>query len=156
MRIDGDFFVVGERRYPIASRIVDDTPMPGISSNPEPWTMRTRNVHLWFESGYIVSVSFGSMTYSDNHDAYPYSYPGPMTEFIEEPETVEVGVFHKDHKHLGHWGDGDSVIGYCNDVMVQGILDLADRGVLEVTFDDHEFDDLVERLNRGVHDTAQE
>ena len=48
---------------------------------------RIRRLHIPFENGLALSVIWGSMTYSDNHQ-----HPFEMETFIEEPELVEVGV----------------------------------------------------------------
>jgi hypothetical protein len=69
-----------------------------------------------FESGWSVSIIWGSMTYSDNHD-HAFGY-GPWPELIEEPETVEAAVLHKDREGV----EGD-VMGYMEADALNSLLD---------------------------------
>lgn len=57
-----------------------------------------RQALLRVESGWDISVIWGSMTYSDNHD-HPYGdwRTREVTEFHEEPALVEVALTQPDH-----------------------------------------------------------
>ena len=56
-----------------------------------------------FESKWSVSVIWGSMTYSDNHD-HGFGFP-PYQAFIETPTLVEAGILHADRERLQPDGD---------------------------------------------------
>jgi hypothetical protein len=78
---------VAERTWPVMrwrSSDNHEVPMPG-------FRFRVRIAHTLFESGWGMSVIWGSGTYSDNHDAW-----ADPDVFTEEPEQVEVGVMYRD------------------------------------------------------------
>jgi hypothetical protein len=73
-----------------------------------PFDFQRRQFVVHFENGWEVSIIWGSMTYSDNHDHGLGR--GPIPEFIEQPETVEVAVLHKDREQV----QGGDVMSYCD------------------------------------------
>lgn len=117
--IDGDLFRIGDRRYPIANRSNEALPLHTTAGEFE-----FRRVLLKCESGLALSIIWGSLTYSDNHD-HPYL----RDEFVEEPRLVEVGVM--SHDGLVRVGDEQAVYGYQDVGEVLAILDKANRGVVD-------------------------
>ena len=85
-----------------------------------------------FESKWMVSVIWGSMTYSDNHDHGLASHP--HVEFIETPEQVEAAVLHVDRDGLqGNDGDPFAYIDeYQLNALLTFISQLATDAVFEV------------------------
>ncbi len=81
-----------------------------------------------FDTGYILSVTWGPCTYSDNYHASFNSY------LIEYDYTynlsanlVEVGIKHSDTGRLITFNTGDSVCGYVNsDTVIEVIKKLED------------------------------
>ena len=57
-----------------------------------------RQFRVRFESKWSVSIIWGSMTYSDNHD-HGFGRP-PYPEFVETPQRVEVAIQHADRDGL--------------------------------------------------------
>lgn len=89
MRFDHEaaVFIVGGRRFPVRNAGIGDSDMMSGRIH------RERHIYLVFENGIGMSVAWGSMTYSDNHQDYDYApttgfVTGP---FVEEPTTVEIG-----------------------------------------------------------------
>lgn len=67
------------------------------------YVFERRQFIVKFESGWRVSIIWGSMSYSDNHDhAFGRSY----ADFVETPETVEAAVFHANREGI-QGNDGD-------------------------------------------------
>ena len=62
-----------------------------------------RQFRVRFESKWSVSIIWGSMTYSDNHD-HGFGRP-PYAEFVETPQLVEAAVLHADRD--GIFPDGE-------------------------------------------------
>lgn len=56
-------------------------------ADPDAFTHRTRQARLGFEAGWLISIVWGSCTWSTNHDD-PFG-DGP---FVETPATVELAV----------------------------------------------------------------
>ena len=52
----------------------------------------TRQAVVAYENRWSLSIIWGDMTYSSNHNTL-ISYRDDLTEFTEEPGTVEVGIF---------------------------------------------------------------
>lgn len=77
-----------------------DTSLPD-DIYPEPF--RVRQALILFESGWSVSIIWGSASYSTNHDATMFA----RSAFTETPEVVEVAVMDRDGAMVG----GD-VLGY--------------------------------------------
>ena len=76
---------VGARVYPVKHWHSSDS-----------YGARVRQAILDFENRWGLSVIWGSMNYSDNyehHDPVPGIWEKETQPFVEEPETVEVGVF---------------------------------------------------------------
>src|SRR5262245_47167632 len=80
---------VDGRRWPVAEVKHHDV------EGPDGMSMlhRFRGAAIAFESGWTVSVLWGTGTYSDNHGIWPGR---PEDEFTETPAAVEVGVIHID------------------------------------------------------------
>lgn len=78
-----------------------------------------------FESKWIVSIIWGSMTYSDNHD-HGFGR-GPYAELVETPETVEVAILHADREGI-QGGDHQN---YCDADDVNFTLDLMSRAATD-------------------------
>jgi hypothetical protein len=55
----------------------------------------TRVMRCYFENRWGMSIIWGSMTYSTNYD-HPWGLRGNHHEFVEEPDTVEVGIIMPD------------------------------------------------------------
>ena len=83
--------------------------------------METRRARVITEPGVVVSIVWGSMTYSSNH-----SHPYEDRPFFEEPSVVEVATW---FDREGYNGDRDPV-GYCTPEAVSFIIDRANRGLL--------------------------
>lgn len=73
------WLVVGQARYP-AELVSEDVPLPS------GYVHRVRRASVYFESGWRVSVVWGSATYSDNRSDLSTGV------FTEEPCHVEVAV----------------------------------------------------------------
>lgn len=133
------FLRVGHRMYPAMEHDKSDTPVcvddPG--SPIFNHVYRVRRARLGFESGWAMSVIFGTMTYCENRDRYgDPGNPGgqfglrnvePHTKFSESPATVEVMVFPPEHY------DGDRALwaepfGWQNVNQVQELIDLLNNG----------------------------
>lgn len=97
---------VGDREWPALFEFRDD-PVTGL-----PFTVRRAKVT--YEGG-VVSVVWGSLTYSTNHD-----HGMDPVEFVEEPEVVEVGM----------WNTGGElhVLGYVDADGLNRMLDWIARG----------------------------
>jgi hypothetical protein len=85
-RLKMDVLDVGERTYPVK-----------VWRHCDEHGHSLRQAILEFENRWGLSITWGSMTYSDNHDHDEWRRRigrEPMhSEFIEEPHQVEVGVF---------------------------------------------------------------
>ena len=111
----------GGRKYPIApgNRDSENVPLP----SGRPW--RTERVRLMFENGWVLSIVWGTGTYSDNYDPY-WGDPRPS---IEEPETVELAAWRDVARDTDpgagmiDWG-GDTVAGRVPVLRLQAIIDL--------------------------------
>lgn len=80
-----------------------------------------RGVHVKFDNGWIVSIQWGSGTYSDNHDDLnidAWTRPAP------DSTTAEVAVWKNDGK-MRRWDEGDVVAGWKSWEDVQALLDMA-------------------------------
>jgi hypothetical protein len=58
--------------------------------------IHTRQFVVHFESGWSASIIWGNATYSDNHDCSIIR----EQEFVEQPRTVELAIFHKDREGI--------------------------------------------------------
>lgn len=97
---------VGPRQWP--AEIFIETIDHGIGLGEPMWYHR-RQARVWFESGWGVSIIWGSGAYGSNHDKW--------TETInEEPTAVECGIT-DDNGLLGH-----RVAGYMNADDVNDLL----------------------------------
>jgi hypothetical protein len=101
---------VGERMWPAQIYVESaDLAEAGVAKH-----YHRRQARVMFESGWGLSIAWGSGTYSNNHDAWG--------EAIEEsPTTVEVGI--NDGSHLV---DG-KVAGYVDADFVNELLDEISR-----------------------------
>lgn len=102
---DGRWFVVAHRRYPVVEANVANTDMGG-----EFGVWHTRRCVVKVETGYEVSIIWGSGTYSTNHyrgswSRYGGMFDGEEQPFVEDVDTVEVAVF---DRH-GEWLTGEPV-----------------------------------------------
>lgn len=107
---------VGDRVWIAQRGIWTDYDIPG---DGEWKIIRERQVVVSFESGWNVSVIWGDMTYSSNHDArWGKDWCGNVVPpFTDTPEVVEVGVMRRG-LHLS--GDPFS---YVNDFALNVLLD---------------------------------
>jgi hypothetical protein len=91
--------------------------------NMTPW--HVRGARVIFENGWLVSIVWGSGTYSDNYHHTLHTSAG--IEFIEEPEVVEIAVWNdrirdkNGHAKMIEWPDGDTVRGF---TPVEGLPEL--------------------------------
>ena len=121
--IDAHHLQVGDRtwwgEYTTEGTITGEAAAAIAEQIGHPFDFQRRLFTVHFESGWSVSIVWGSMTYSDNHDHGLGM--GPIPEFIETPELVEVGVLHKDRERLQP--DGDPM-GYCDEDDVNFVIDV--------------------------------
>lgn len=123
--LDAHHLQVGERvwwgEYTTEGSLSSESEAVAQISHDLGWMLQfeRRQFIVRFESGWSVSVIWGSMTYSDNHD---HGMPPGQREFNETPEQVELAILHKDRD--GVQGGGDA-IGYCDQDDVNFILDEA-------------------------------
>jgi len=89
---------VGDRRWPVSYSEVSDIRLPPIEAHrPIVECQFRRQAIVAFESGWAVSVLWGSLTFSDNHDHF---YVDDVV-FTDEPECVEVGILWRDEGLIG-------------------------------------------------------
>jgi hypothetical protein len=136
---DGVFFEIGDRRWPMLAWVNDSQwfPVEDRWGAPGFW-FRHRRVRLQFESGYSLSITWGDCTHGDNYDCNRHTTPDDMHAdgFTEEPNAVEIAIFHKDHKALGTWPDGDLIQGYVEAERLLAIIESLDAGAPPVWFDE--------------------
>jgi hypothetical protein len=96
------FLEVGDRRWPIAS-------FDNRDSGSGDFVHYVRRARLLFENGWMLSIVWGSCTYSTNYDAGA----GTSGPFTGEPSTVELAAWN-DRLDTGMvtWPGGDTVEGY--------------------------------------------
>ena len=109
-----------------------------IGGRPIPWAevrredvggYHARGLRVPFESGWVLSVQWGSGTYSTNHDAFDFL--GDSTPFAEEANTAEIALLNRDDKMI-RWPDGDEVHGWATPEQVLRLIDhLAAPGAIE-------------------------
>lgn len=122
--IDKHHLQVGDRtwwgEYSTAGSLSSESEAVARISHDLGWTLQyeRRQFTVHFESGWMVSVIWGSMTYSDNHD-HGMPHAGEQ-ELIETPERVEIGILHKDRDGV----QGGDVMGYMDEDDVNFTLDL--------------------------------
>jgi len=121
--IDAEHLQVGERdvwwgEYTTEGSIDAETAALLGEQMGHPFAYERRGFIVRFESGWSVSVIWGSMTYSDNHDHGMGFMRNDTPPFIETPERVELGILHKDREGV----QGGDVIGYCDEDDVNFIL----------------------------------
>lgn len=111
------------RWYPVARHRVETVDLPPDLDSP-PHRTRQALVPVG-ETGWELSIVWGTGTYSDNHAClFPPSIGG--SEFVEDPDRVEIAAFNRDGIMVD-WADGDTVQGYVVAAEVAHILDrLAD------------------------------
>ena len=115
-----------------------------------PFDFQRRLFTVRFESGWSVSVVWGSMTYSDNHDHGLGR--GPLPPFIETPELVEVGVLHKDRENLQP--DGDPM-GYMEADALNSLLDFVSTLATTAQVQFGAIEDEADPQARWVYDRGQ-
>jgi hypothetical protein len=105
---------VGDRTWPaeIDSQSVDHGDVLGEDSTHR-W-FHIRRARVWFESGWGVSIAWGSGNYGTNHENW-------SERLNEEPTTVEVGVI----SEAGLLGS--RVAGYMEAEVVNELLDEVSR-----------------------------
>ena len=118
--------VVGARRWPCRAVAVTDTRLPiGLT---EFHCMRDRAFRVMFESGWSVSIIWGSATYSSNH--LEWNEGSPFREgvrFTDEPHHVECAVILPKVKHTLLEGAEDMVLSYVDAVELNELLDGVSR-----------------------------
>jgi hypothetical protein len=72
-------FWAGDKAYAWAELTVSDL--------PEPHNFKTRQARIPFENGWMVSIVWGSCSYSSNYD-----HGTGRVEFVEEPSIVEMAI----------------------------------------------------------------
>lgn len=115
--------MVAGKRYPWASLVrntdlvADDlasddvtTEMAGVGIS-----FHHRGFHLPFENGWVLSVIWGSGSYSINHDAWH-----PDDPFVEESPDAEIAVYFKEQM-IDLWGE--CVRGYMPAREVRTLID---------------------------------
>lgn len=134
MRIEAGSFYIGQVRYP-SSRITrqdvnvkellaldDDELIEKVFNIPEPIS-RVRQVEFQFDSGWHMSVIWGTAAMCENFEAGMMNF----NQFKEEVETVEIGIWHAEHDiHINPnnmaIGQGTWVEGHANSDRVREIL----------------------------------
>ncbi len=97
IRVEGEWLVVNDRRWwgDFDSESPTDEFKAELSAKlGHPFEFERRQFIVRFESGWRVSIIWGSMTYSDNHE-HGFGR-GPYDEFVEQPDTVEVAIINID------------------------------------------------------------
>jgi hypothetical protein len=134
---DGVFFEIGDRRWPVSLYVNESHWLDVIAEWGRPgFWHRTRRVRLQFESGYSLSITWGDGMHGDNYDRRKHMVGMYDDGFTEEPNSVEVAIFHKDHEALGTWPDGDNIQGYVEAERLLEIIDALDAGAPPVWFDE--------------------
>lgn len=85
-----------------------------------PFVFERRQFTVQYESGWSVSVVWGSMTYSDN---YEHGQPHREQPLNETPELVELGVLHHDRAGI----QGGDTMAYCDEDDVNFVLDAVSK-----------------------------
>lgn len=106
---------VGDRHWPVSYAEVGEVLMPDIDSRRPIAPNRRRQAVVAFESGWQVSILWGTLSYSDNHDTF---YADDRS-FTDEPHCVEAGFLWRDEGLVG------KPFGYCNAEVLNDMLDLA-------------------------------
>lgn len=78
-----------------------------------------RGFHLTFENGWLISILWGTGTYSDNHNFWQGE------GFREETGTAEIVVWQTldDDRGMREWpGQDDTVMGWCTPVEVNQLI----------------------------------
>jgi hypothetical protein len=117
---DANLLTVGDRRFP--ARLLDPVRDIALPSGGRHCQRRHR---VMMENGYQLSIVWGSGMHGDNYEHGLRD----GTEFVEEPELVEVAVFGPGDKGMldlvirdgdGQWED--VVLGYMTPVEVQRLV----------------------------------
>jgi len=105
---------VGDRTWPaeIDSQTIDHGTVLG-TDNKHSW-YHIRRARVWFESGWGVSIVWGSGNYGTNYDTW-------NERINEEPTSVEVGVINENGLL------GSRVAGYMEAEVVNELLDEVSR-----------------------------
>lgn len=112
LKTDWKTLEIDNRRWPIAS-------FDNKTHDFEHFCWRERRIRLIFENGWLLSIVWGSGTYSSNHLNNTYNIP-----FIEEPTVVELAAWNERLKGgMVTWPDGDTVEGY---VPVEALPEIID------------------------------
>lgn len=114
IRIEDGVPWVGDRSFPWASGVDNrDT------EHRDYW-FRERRFRLTFESGWTLSVVWGSGTYSTNRDL---GYTGGSNpDFHEEADTVEIAAWLPEGEMV-EWAEGDIVRGWTTEPELLALID---------------------------------
>lgn len=109
--IEDGAFVVGGRRIPAEVTTSDDLVGDG-------YAFYTRQARVLFESGWTLSVVWGTGSYSSNRDASAHKGQA----LLEESPTAEIAAWCLDGD-LREWPDGDTVQGWQTPEQVLALID---------------------------------
>jgi len=112
--IDGVAWI-GDRAFPYAE--VDVTDSPYHTADLE---MKIRRMRIPAENGWTISVIWGSMTYSDNHDHPSGGLWGKKVEWHEESKTAEIRIWNREQRDALV----NNVEGYLSTEVVLLLIDL--------------------------------
>ena len=100
----GDWLCTDARKWPVMAWSSED-----FIDSTNRFDHRTRQAVLRVESGWDISVIWGSCTYSDNYDWTFGNVRGERNDtFHEEPALVEVALRHPQREHV----QGGDVLGW--------------------------------------------
>lgn len=103
---------IGDRSFPFAEVDKED--------HEYEYDHKVRRMRVPAENGWTMSIIWGSLTYSDNHD-HPFGdFRGGPGEWHEESQTAEIRVWRRD----GRDALEDQVAGYLTTDQVLGLLEL--------------------------------
>lgn len=89
---EGQAFVVdSDFCLPAKFYIHESYEIPPHGNYSEAISQETRVMRCTFENRWSLSIIWGSMTYSTNHE-HPFFFRGQSEPFTDEPNTVEVGI----------------------------------------------------------------
>lgn len=113
-RIQAGILHIGDRAFPHAE--VRDSAASISRSRPTIW--RTLGAHLTCSNGVVLSIQWGTGTYSDNYRA------DVADEFVRDACHAEIAMWYKDgDEGLLEWSSGDTVEGWVTPAAVLTLID---------------------------------
>jgi len=100
-------FCTGECFIETSRAVIEDHDLPSLSTGTNTCHRIRKILSKKLPKGRYLSVIWGSLTYSSNHN-HAFSEP---PEFTETPDLVEIAVFLKDGSMM-QWDNRDGVLGW--------------------------------------------